>query len=371
MSKYSSHQYYLNIHHRAVAIYTDKENGNLVVGSSPGHFFISLQMNEERKYFGKYAKEEMLVKQVYSSGQIISEGEKQQVNYLEQFKEQTGEEQHFFKSIALSEVQYGNAMKFIAGKLDGSIEPENYVLGFNDCTDFVQEVYHHAGLPLYFTSVFTQKELLTLGTPVALNVIRKYGAGDAMQIPLGSIEAVSKEDLANRLNISTDNIFENSLDLIYRDVPTAPTMLKFTVLVDKIKLPKAINIDSQSFEAIEDNPQGTDNAADPFNFAAMTNLLPLSENQRQQAANDMKEFFNGMMQNPYGMGLSSAVFNPQDYHQESDEETKKWAQDIVASSNEMLRNMGFGAAEVNSSNQSTLNPDMSGQNLFYPDFPLD
>ena len=53
MSKISGNQYYLNIHHRSIAINIDQESGSVEQSSSPGHFYISLQQNDEKKYFGK------------------------------------------------------------------------------------------------------------------------------------------------------------------------------------------------------------------------------------------------------------------------------------------------------------------------------
>lgn len=373
MSKYSSHQYYLNIHHRSMAVSNGADGKTIEVSVSPGHFFVSLQMNEERKYFGKYAKGETLISQIYGKGEILSEREKDYVGHLTKLAEQTGEEYHYFKSIKLTEEQYDAAFKFAsskvvevdtfktdASKAENSVEPESYILGFNDCTDFVQAVYHHAGLPLYFTIAFTRMELLTMGTLAASNVIYKYGASDRMDVVLSSIKAVNKASLAKSLNIDVDSICYNEPTAhANEDLSGIPN---FKVLLDKVKLPEVTNVDSDLIE-IKGSKHDASIAQDPFDFTQMLGVLPLPAEQREQAARDASDFFNGMIQNPYMMDPSNFALAPQILFPEIDDETKQWAEDLAANSEVMLSSMGFG----NSSN------DIFGQgaaNQFY-DFDLD
>lgn len=54
MSKPSENRYYLNIHHRSIAINIDQDSGMIEQSFSPGQFYVSLQKDEVKQYFGKY-----------------------------------------------------------------------------------------------------------------------------------------------------------------------------------------------------------------------------------------------------------------------------------------------------------------------------
>ena len=154
MSKTSENNYYLNIHHRAIAINVEQNSGIVEQSFSPGHFYVSLQKNADKTYFGKYSQGGSIFKTLFSKAIIHSREEELQTNELEKLEKETGEEYHFYKSIVLTKERYDVTLDYALAKMDGRIASDNYILAINDCTDFVQEVYHEAGLPLYFTTAF-------------------------------------------------------------------------------------------------------------------------------------------------------------------------------------------------------------------------
>jgi len=295
MSKSSENRYYLNIHHRSIAINIDQDRGVVEQSFSPGHFYVSLQKDEVKQYFGKYPQSSGLPGMLLGKEVISSREEELQTNELKKLKEQTGKEHHSFKSIILTKEQYDNALDYVLSKIDGSIESGNYILAIDDCTDFVQQVYNQAGLPLYFTTAFTQDDLSTLGSLAAVNVLNKYGASDCLNLTFASIKATSKEALARSLNIDASNISSNRPDIdLEAPVYTLPS---FKVAFEKIELPLVFTSNDSAAKS-SSVPVG-DKDEDVLDFTSMTNLLPLTEEQKKQAAGDMKNFFTGMMNNPY------------------------------------------------------------------------
>lgn len=138
MSK-STDKYYLSIHHRSIAININPDDGFMEQSTSPGHFYVSLQKNEEKKFFGKYAQGKNLIQQFFSKEVIESEREGLYTSGIKALGTQTGEEYHSFKSIIITEEQYDRALDYALSKTDGRIEPGNYIIAINDCTDFVQQ----------------------------------------------------------------------------------------------------------------------------------------------------------------------------------------------------------------------------------------
>jgi len=47
MSKLTD-KYYLSIHHRSIAININPDDGSIEKSTSPGHFYVSLQKNEDK-----------------------------------------------------------------------------------------------------------------------------------------------------------------------------------------------------------------------------------------------------------------------------------------------------------------------------------
>ena len=129
-------------------------------------------------------------------------------------------------------------MDYALSKIDGRIEPGNYMLAIDDCTDFVQQVYNHAGLPLYFTTAFSRGKLMVMGSAAAHNVLQKYGAVDSFNLTFGSVKAFSKEILAKDLNIDVSHIISNSPDVDLEApvliMPSFRVVIEMLHMVDKI-----------------------------------------------------------------------------------------------------------------------------------------
>ena len=170
-------------------------------------------------------------------------------------------------------------MDYALSKIDGRIEPGNYILAIDDCTDFVQQVYNKAGLPLYFTTAFSRGELITMGSAVALNVLQKYGAIDSLDLRFGAVKALNKETLAKDLNIDISTIISNSPDIDLE----APVLImpSFRVAIDRIELPQIMTV---GITISVDNTQAASaEKGDLFDFNSLADFLPLPEQQKKQA----------------------------------------------------------------------------------------
>ena len=66
MSKLTD-KYYLSIHHRSIAININPDDGSIEKSTSPGHFYVSLQKNEDKKFFGKYGQGKSLIQHLLSN----------------------------------------------------------------------------------------------------------------------------------------------------------------------------------------------------------------------------------------------------------------------------------------------------------------
>jgi hypothetical protein len=136
---------------------------------------------------------------------------------------------HLKKEIPLSTQQYDQAMKF---GLQSHKEDTKYTAGWNDCADFVQKMYHAAGLPIYFSSLFTRQELAEdLKTDASLKVLAQYGSRDTLPMMLTRIKAFSKEVLAKDLNLPIDLIQES------KEVITDEILPVFRILVSDSLFP--------------------------------------------------------------------------------------------------------------------------------------
>jgi len=98
MSKLTD-KYYLSIHHRSIAININPDDGSIEKSTSPGHFYVSLQKNEDKKFFGKYGQGKSLIQHLLSKEVIESEREGLYTSGIKALEAQTGEEYHSFKSI--------------------------------------------------------------------------------------------------------------------------------------------------------------------------------------------------------------------------------------------------------------------------------
>lgn len=194
-------KYKLNIHYRASVL----NNGYTKVEKSiTGHFFISLEKNGERKYFGKYPKGGGPIKSFFGREKIESQKEADSVLCLQQFEIRNNQKYLDTKTINLSDEQYNKALEYAKSKSEGKIAEKLYVAGLADCTDFVQSIYNAAGLPLYFSSVYRQKELIL--SLAGTKVLAAYGCLDKFISKFQKIYTSNKKKLAEKLNISEEQI---------------------------------------------------------------------------------------------------------------------------------------------------------------------
>jgi hypothetical protein len=337
MSKSSDNKYYLNIHHRSIAINIHEESGAIEQSYSPGHFYVSLQKNEAKNFFGKYSQGEGFIRKFFSKELIESKREELYTTALKKLEEQTGEEYHSYKSIILTGEQYDAALDYALSKIDGRIEPGNYILAIDDCTDFVQQVYNKAGLPLYFTTAFSRGELMVMGSAAAHNVLQKYGAVDSFNLTFGSVKAFSKETLAKDLNIDISHIISNSPDIDLE----APVFIlpSFRVAIEQVELPQ---IKTVGITASANNPQVTpEEKDDVFDLSDMGNFLPLPEEHKEQAVNDMQDFFTGMLNYSYIQNPNDFDFVHQGLYAQTTPEMESWANDLAKRTEEMLSHLGL------------------------------
>ena len=296
-----------------------------------------MQRNEERQFFGKYSQGQNLIQLLFSKEVIDSDAEELRTHELIKLEEQMGEEYHSYKSIILTGEQYDAALDYALSKIDGRIEPGNYILAIDDCTDFVQQVYNKAGLPLYFTTAFSRGDLMVMGSAAAHNVLQKYGAVDSFNLTFGSVKAFSKETLAKDLNIDISHIISNSPDIDLE----APVFIlpSFRVAIEQVELPQ---IKTVGITASANNPQVTpEEKDDVFDLSDMGNFLPLPEEHKEQAVNDMQDFFTGMLNNPYIQNPNDFAFVHQGLYAQTTPEMESWANDLAKRTEEMLSHLGL------------------------------
>ncbi|XP_055326976.1 uncharacterized protein LOC129580517 [Sitodiplosis mosellana] len=208
--------YKLNIHHRAAVV----NNGYTKVEKSiTGHFFISLERNGERRYFGKYPKGGGPIKAIFGREKIESDKEEEFVLCLQKFEIRNNQKYLDTKTINLTEVQYSNAVEYAESKSEGKIAQNRYVLGLSDCADFVQSVYNAAGLPLYFSSVYRTKELIS--SLAGGKVLTAYGCLDKFVSRFEKIHTSNNSKLAAKLNIGEECIIPISDKAFFIDIDDA------------------------------------------------------------------------------------------------------------------------------------------------------
>lgn len=208
--------YKLNIHHRAAVV----SNGYTKVEKSiTGHFFISLEKNGERRYFGKYPKGGGPIKIIFGREKIESEKEAEFVLCLQQFEIRNNQKYLDTKTINLTEVQYKKAVEYAESKSEGKLAKKMYVLGLADCADFVQLVYNAAGLPLYFSSVYRRKELIS--SLAGGKVLTAYGCLDKFVSRFEKVYSSNRKKLAVKLNIDEECIIPLSGKAFFVDIDDA------------------------------------------------------------------------------------------------------------------------------------------------------
>lgn len=213
MSKHSN--YFFNIFHRSISV-IEKEKNQMQEEWSTGHFYLMLESSEQKSFFGKYPKQsDSIIKLAIGESEVVREGEGFRHNKLIEFAEQNQSKNVLSsKAIPLCEKEYHSALKFAISKCEGKDKEGMYIILFKDCTDFVQSVYHAAGLPLYFTILYTRDELQDLSSLAAKKVLLVYGSRDTFKHQFSNKEALSKEALGEQLNIGVDTI---KLNLILSD----------------------------------------------------------------------------------------------------------------------------------------------------------
>lgn len=207
--------YYINIHHRNISVSKDI-NEKLQQEKSYGHFYLSLEGPNVHKYYGKYPKEGNFFNNIIGQGLIeTDEEELTHINVTKLSKNNPDKALISTKKITVSKEQFEAAHKYAYSRQTGETQEGTYIVGVADCTDFVQAVYNAAGLPLYFTSIYTSQELKELGTEAASNVLRKYASRDSFKSHFSNIEGLNKEALANKLNIDSKQVkpLKGSLEL--------------------------------------------------------------------------------------------------------------------------------------------------------------
>lgn len=209
-------EYKLNIHYRAAVL---SDGFTKVEKSITGHFFISLEKNGERFYFGKYPKGGGPIKTIFGSEKIESKKEADYVLCLKQFEIRDNQKYLDTKTIKLSEEQYSRAFEYAKSKSEGKIATKMYVLGLADCADFVQSVYNAAGLPLYFSSAYRRKELIL--SLAGRKVLTAYGCLDKFVSKFAKIYASNRKKLATKLNVHEELIIALPEKIFFVDIDDA------------------------------------------------------------------------------------------------------------------------------------------------------
>lgn len=111
------------------------------------------------------------------------------------------------KSIALSWRQYGEAVEW-AKRHSKITQADSNIASIDgkDGRQFIQDLWHALEKPLYFTIAYSTDELLKLGTKSATELLRIFGSFDTMKHGQFIDKDLSKELLADRLNIDVDSI---------------------------------------------------------------------------------------------------------------------------------------------------------------------
>lgn len=152
--------YKLNIHHK-------NDNGK-ADGKNMGHFFLSLEENGKATFFGKYSTNGGPI----GREKILSKEEAETFDNLKKMEIEDNKKYLDTETIILTKQQYDKAFEFAKDKFENQeTNGARYCVLFADCTDFVQAVYHAAGRPLNFASVYTRNKLKELRTLASLKLL--------------------------------------------------------------------------------------------------------------------------------------------------------------------------------------------------------
>ncbi len=205
MKSNQEEKYFLNIHHRSISV-KEGNAGQLEQDKSYGHLYLSLQVNSNKpEFFGRYPAEDSLL---IGKSEIKTDKEEVTHSGIEKISKQTGKDYGYTVRIKLNEEQYIKALSY--AREQAKLKDGQYIIGLNDCVDFVQSVYNAAGLPLYFTTAYSRQQLKDFDTLASSKMSIKYGSRDTIKQHLSITEGVSREQLAKALNIGIDKIRPSS-----------------------------------------------------------------------------------------------------------------------------------------------------------------
>jgi hypothetical protein len=142
------------------------------------------------------------------------------------------------KTICISKEDYDDAKNAILYSFDQEKKEnkEDKDNGLEVRLAYIQQIYHAAHLPLYFTSLFTRQELSQYeSSKVALYF---YGSKDTFSKHFSKVSALNKFALASKLNIDMKAI------QIHPDSPWRSPC--FFIDMSRIHLPEIVDISSQS-----------------------------------------------------------------------------------------------------------------------------
>lgn len=204
-------EYFLNIYHD-VYLEQDEDIGTIdkTLSSLVGHFYVGLLSKHDKneKTFGKGPIE---------GGNLITDGtviigrggvvdENSRLSLAKKYQEEKGEQVLDARVIPLTANQYCNSYQF--AKASEQDNNHLYIACGRDCVDFVQSVYHAAGLSFHFTKCYTAQELQNLGTAASMKALLKYSSRDNFVKYFRYIAGISAEEVALRLNIEDERVEE-------------------------------------------------------------------------------------------------------------------------------------------------------------------
>lgn len=327
--------YFLGIHHDLKV--EDGLNSVMVINpNSPGHFYVSLlsQTPKTHEFFGvnpAIDEGQTLLENIGGAFTEIIIDESARYNKSIAFQEMNGNKILDTRCIPLTRDQYNTTYRYVCKRMQ---QNNWYVLGYKDCADFVQDVYHSTGLSLYFTKVFTKSELLELGTSSALKVLGRYGSRDTLQDKFLRIESVSKQALAEELNISEKQIADISWQekIISFHYGDSQSTIPFTVILNEsdLKIFDEAEVQANTLPGVTNN---ADSVADTLS------KLSLSDEQIKQAQQDAGEFFTGTQNNVSNIDMASFIPSPLELFPSPNSADQAWLEGMAAQAEQIIQGL--------------------------------
>lgn len=229
--------YSLHIHHRGVEIkeVLPKMKKHALAA---GHFYCSLEKDGKVSFFTNYPREVSLLSHLINGQELYNALEAVYGDdAMKNIEAKSLVQRITTKTIHLTEEQFTKAYDYAKSyttRQVGDNTEKHVAKPYDDgikAANFIQTVYHEAGLPLNFTSVYTRSELTNLGTYAARVVLVKYGSKDTFTQYFRSVSALNEIELAMRFNIP-----KNAITPVMK-VTEANRCSFFSVLVKEINLP--------------------------------------------------------------------------------------------------------------------------------------